>query len=117
MTMSLSEQAKSRVLKVNRRATVRYRCAPATPGKIIRTDDHELQRAWVLDVSSNGVGLEAVRPVELGAFVLVQLKSETRAYQLPAHVAHCTQKQTGEWIIGCELVQRITDSELEDLLA
>src|SRR5262245_20737025 len=108
--MSLSgEVAGSRGLRANRRATVRYRCAPATQGKIARTDDQEFQRAWILDVSVNGIGLETSRQVEVGELVVVHLKSQTRSYQLAGHVAHATQRPDGTWLIGCELVVRLAE--------
>jgi hypothetical protein len=115
--MSLSgEVASSRGLRANRRATVRYRCGPATQGKIARSDDQEFQRAWILDLSVIGIGLEASRPVEPGELVVVHLKSQTRTYQLSAHVIHATEKPDGTWLIGCELANRLTEPELEDLL-
>lgn len=100
----------------NRRATVRYRCAPATTGKIAVEGDQELQRAWILDLSATGAGLEIARPIEAGAFLIIHLKGRTRDFQLPAHVAHATRQPRGEWLVGCELDQRLSDADLDELL-
>lgn len=117
MTISTSKQVESRLgAGRNRRATVRYQCAPATSGKVLVTDDQEYQRAWILDLSATGAGLEIARPLAAGAFLVIQLKGRTNTYQLPAHVAHATRQLSGEWLVGCELVNRLSDAELDDLL-
>jgi hypothetical protein len=116
VTLSLSQEKKNHTGRSNRRATVRYRCAPATPGKVYVTDDQEFQRAWVLDLSATGVGLETVRQLEAGAFLIINLKGRTKEYQLPAHVVHATRQPRGEWLVGCELINPIANEDLDDLL-
>ena len=49
----------------NRRATVRYRCAPATVGKVFSANDHEFQRAWIQDLSLTGLGMDSLMGLEL----------------------------------------------------
>ena len=102
----------------NRRATVRYLCAPATPGRIVLVEKQEMQRAWVLDLSANGVGILLSRPLEVGLFVLIRLKSTAgdRTFELPAHVAHSTKQHGGDWVTGCELVERLSADDLDALL-
>ena len=103
---------------INQRATVRYQCAPATAGRVAGADDREFQRAWVLDLSSKGIGLELARALPIGTLVIVQLKGpdSAKTYELPAHVIHSTPKPTGDFVIGCELVSRLSNEDLEALL-
>jgi hypothetical protein len=102
----------------NRRATVRYHCAPATPGRIELPPRQEMQRGWVLDVSLGGVGVLLGRPLEPGQPVVLCLSGQARgqAYELPARVAHATREPGGEWVIGCHLDRELTRDELDDLL-
>jgi hypothetical protein len=103
---------------INQRATIRYQCAPATAGRVAVAEDREFQRAWVLDLSSKGIGLELTRTLPIGTLVIVQLKGahNGKIYEFPAHVIHATPTPTGDYIIGCELVTRLSDEDLEALL-
>jgi hypothetical protein len=100
------------------RATVRYRCAPATIGKVFINDDHEYQPAWVSNLSLGGVGLQIQRPVDLGTMILVQIRSPltNQMHKLPAQVAHCFQVPQGEWYLGCEFIAAISHELLDELL-
>ena len=102
----------------NHRATVRYRCAPATGGRIHASDDQEFQRAWFLDVSLTGFGLLLTQPVPVGIPVAIYLRGhETLAmYEFDARVVHCTAQHPAEWVVGCELAHPLTPEILEDLL-
>jgi hypothetical protein len=102
----------------NRRATVRYQCAPATSGSLFVIDKHELQRAWVLNLSVGGVGLMVSRALEPGLFVVIRIKAPTdgRLHELPARVVHSTKNPSGDWIVGCQFFQDLTLDELDSLL-
>ncbi len=102
----------------NKRATVRYRCAPATIGKLYVSDDQEYQHAWVLNLSTQGIGLILPRPVPVGTFVVIHIKSTdaNRTYELAGNVMHCTSLPHGEWNVGCELVQALSSEDLDLLL-
>jgi hypothetical protein len=102
----------------NRRATVRYLCAPATSGRLVVVEKQEMQRAWVLDLSLGGVGLLLSRPLEAGLLVVIRLKSSEggKVFELPAHVARSTKQSSGDWTVGCEFVTRLTPDEMETLL-
>ena len=102
----------------NRRATIRYRCAPATVGKVYSTEDQEFQRAWIIDLSLKGLGMQLVRPIEQGRLIIVSLKSMdgARTFELPARVMYCNPVPHNEWYIGCELTTPITSDDLDQLL-
>ena len=102
----------------NRRVTVRYRCAPATVGKVFAVDDHEFQRAWILDLSIKGLGMELCRPIEPGHLVLIAVRSNDgkKMHELSARVMNCDPAAKGIWHVGCELLIPLSLDELDQLL-
>ncbi len=102
----------------NQRATVRYRCPPATPGRVYAAEDLEYQRGWLQDLSATGIGLLMCKPLHNDLFVTIQLKSinSKKSYNLAAHVVHATQQPSGEWIVGCHFVDELSLEDLDDLL-
>ncbi|MCI0462436.1 MAG: PilZ domain-containing protein [Gemmataceae bacterium] len=114
----LGDEAAERKPQINRRATVRYHCAPATSGAVLLVDRQEMQRAWVLDLSEGGAGLLLGRPLAIGQLVVIRIKcpSSERIYELPGRVAHATREPGGDWVVGCQLLSRLTRDELDSLL-
>jgi hypothetical protein len=112
-----SDALASRGLPTNRRASVRYQCGPATPGRVL-VDGHEWQRAWVIDLSLGGVGLLLSRPLELHSELVVVLKSEVlkKVFELTARVCHAVRQVDGDWIVGCEFADKLTEDQLDALL-
>jgi hypothetical protein len=102
----------------NQRATVRYRCPPATPGRVYAAEDLQYQRGWMQDLSVTGIGLLMTKPLERDLFVTIQLKSPSsnKSYNLPAHVVHATQQPSGDWMVGCHFICALSLEELDDLL-
>lgn len=102
----------------NRRVTVRYRCAPATAGKVFTHDDQEFQRAWVDNLSKGGVGLFLSKPIPDGGSITVHLKSAVQAevFELPGHVIHSTLREPYGWYVGIEFNAPISDEILDAIL-
>lgn len=102
----------------NRRATIRYRCAPATVGKVHPADDHEFQRAWIQDLSLKGVGMELSRPIEIGQLMLITIRAPDgkTVLELSARVVHCEPVPHSGWHVGGELTAPLTPEQLEQLL-
>jgi PilZ domain len=101
----------------NCRATIRYRCAPATVGKVVANADREFQRVWILNLSLRGVGMQLTRPLEAGQHVDILIKSNDglKLFEMPAQVMHCKPAH-GDWQVGCELTIPLTADELDQLL-
>ena len=106
------------VALANRRATVRYRCAPATTGKVYSADDHEFVRAWIIDLSLKGIGMQLARPLELGRHIVVVMRTNdnTRSLEYSARVVRCHPVPHDEWHIGGEFTIPLTPEELEQFL-
>ena len=112
----LSTDVVRRLARGNHRATVRYRCAPATAGKLYFAQDQEQQRAWIMNLSKTGVGLLLPRPLAAGIYLVIRMRGPHGAVELPAHVVHSTLQTQSEWLIGCELIQPLHDEDLDTLL-
>jgi hypothetical protein len=102
----------------NRRAIIRYRCAPATVGKVFSSEDQEFQRVWILDLSLKGIGMEMCRPLEVGNLVIISIRSNDRSktLELSARVVRCNALPMGTWLVGCELSNEFSPEEMEQLL-
>lgn len=118
MTQSIPKEAVAKSLAQNRRASIRYRCAPATVGKVISTQDQEFQRAWIIDLSRTGLGMQLTRPLEKGHLIIVMLKDNTgsKTFELAAHVAYCAPLPHGDYHVGCEFKTQLTLEELDQIL-
>jgi c-di-GMP-binding flagellar brake protein YcgR len=104
------------------RATIRYRCAPATYGRVFlneEEEDHEYQRAWLADLSLSGVGLVMVRSIPVGhsIYILIRTPTTQQLLLLQGRVVHATQQVSGEWLIGCQFDRPLTREELDELLS
>lgn len=102
----------------NRRATIRYRCAPATVGKVLSSEDQEMQLAWIIDLSLKGIGMQLVRPILSGRLIVVSLKTTdgSTSFDLSARVMYCNPIPHDEWSVGCELTAPLTPEQLDQLL-
>jgi hypothetical protein len=107
-----------RLEMANYRATIRYHCAPATPGQVHIVDDHEYQRGWVQNLSLGGIGLLLSRAIAPGTSLEITLKSadQVRTFNLQARVVHSTVQPSGDWLIGCQFNERLTEDDLDCLL-
>ncbi|HZZ78499.1 MAG TPA: PilZ domain-containing protein [Gemmataceae bacterium] len=99
----------------NRRATVRYRCAPATTGKVYAGVDHEFLRAWIVDLSQRGIGMQLTKPIDLGRHVVIVMRSSdnSKSMEMSARVVRHHELPHNEWHIGCEFTIPLTPEELE----
>jgi hypothetical protein len=114
----ISSQQKAQPFRQNQRATVRYRCPPASAGRVYVAEDLEFQRAWLHNLSATGIGLLLGKPLDYGLFVTVVLTGvhSNKKYTLAAHAVHSTHQPTGEWLVGCQFVDPLSDEDLDDLL-
>ena len=102
----------------NRRAFVRYQCGLATPGRL-QLQSEEWIRAWVLDMCVSGAGLLLNRQLESGLQVILHMvnTAQKKVHEITAIVRHATLQSDGDWLIGCEFASKLSDDDLEALLA
>jgi hypothetical protein len=101
-----------------RRATVRYRCPPATLGRLFIANSYQSLSAWVLNLSVNGAGLLLGDPLESGTWLLLELESLARdlTLEISARIVHATRQADGNWLLGCAFANRLSDDELDAVL-
>jgi hypothetical protein len=102
----------------DRRASVRYLCAPATPGRVYLGEDVEFQRAWVQNLSLQGVGLLLTKPLNSDQPATIQLRSlhSEKNYCLAARAVHSTMDSGGGWIVGFQFLEPLSIADLDELL-
>jgi hypothetical protein len=103
---------------IKRRAEARYHCGPATAGRLVMQGESAARRTWILNLSTTGVGLLLDEPLEADTLLVIHLKSATTGatFQLPARVVHATVQPSGDWLVGCELAEKLSQDDLEVLL-
>jgi hypothetical protein len=101
----------------NRRVAVRYRCAPATIGKVLSANQ-ELQIACIVDLSVTGIGMQVPQPIAAGGLVMISIKSTDgkKTFDLSASVVHCSSVPHNEWYLGCRLNATLSLEDLDSLL-
>jgi PilZ domain len=102
----------------NRRITIRYRCAPATVGKVIATEDQEFQHAWIDNLSRGGAGIFLTKPIAEGSVIVIQLKAPVgdNLYELNGQVMHAVLREPYGWYLGIEFLETLSDDALDALL-
>ena len=102
----------------NRRAFERCASTRPFPRRIYNVEDYAPLDAWILDVSCAGLALLVPKPLPLGSILFVELETvpEAAPVKVWATVVRCQPNETGEWLMGCELVNPLSKARLEDLL-
>ncbi|HXG10762.1 MAG TPA: PilZ domain-containing protein [Gemmataceae bacterium] len=115
-TIPLSHLKKSLVTE-ERRARVRYPVDLDTSFRSLGQSKDEGSMARVWDISTLGISLLLDRRIEPGTTLVVELtKRPAISRVLLSRVKHATEHQNGSWVIGCEFIGALTDSELQALL-
>ena len=96
------------------------RCGSARPipRRIYRVEDLKPLDAWVLDLSRGGLALLVPNSLLEGTVLFVELESlpEAPPVRVWANVVRCEPDEGGEWRVGCELVNPLSEKQLESLL-
>ena len=101
----------------NRRATVRYRCTPPSPGRAFLANSSKSATAVVVDLSLGGIGLVVDCDLEPGTLVRIEMgnKGKETLIDLVAYVANATRLENGKWRYGCEWARPLAPEELQAL--
>lgn len=103
----------------NRRVTIRYRCAPATAGRVCLAEDQEFQRAWVENLSRGGAGLYLSKPLSDGIALVLQMRQGSAGpiSEITGRVIYSTLKEPYGWYLGIAFESQLPEELLDDLLA
>jgi hypothetical protein len=87
---------------VQRRATVRYRCPPATLARLFIANSFASLTAWVQNLSQDGAGLLVGCPLEPETILTIELESpgQDLSLELQGRVVHATAQPDGNWAVG-----------------
>lgn len=72
--------------------------------------------ATVQDISQSGLGLLICYPFKAGTYLAVDVCGPNEPRTLLSRVVHVADQSDGTWSIGCELVHRLSEAELEALV-
>jgi hypothetical protein len=102
----------------DRRTWERWGSARPIPRRIHRVDNLQPLEAWILDLSCGGLALLVPSPLPTDTLLFVELESlpEASPVKVWANVVRCEPDPGGEWVVGCELVNPLSEKQLESLL-
>ncbi len=101
-----------------RRRAERAASVRPLPRRIYRVDDFRPLDAWIVDVSRCGLALLLPEPQAKGTDLFIELESlpEAPPVRVWASVIRCVPGDNGDWLVGCELLNGLSDQELQALL-
>jgi hypothetical protein len=102
----------------DRRGAQRCMSARPIPRRIYRVEDFQPLDAWIVDVSCGGVALLLSEPLESGVTLFIELESlpEAPPVKVWASVVRSVPADSGDWLVGCELVNCLSERALGTLL-
>jgi PilZ domain len=105
-------------LRLDRRAVGRYPCRRSPFVRVLARPSFQMHRAFLQDVSPQGLGLILDRSFDIGTLLAIQLRTVHAGVSgiLTARVIHVTAQPDGSWLLGCSLNRRLTDEEIFHLL-
>lgn len=104
--------------KIDRRAEVRHPCPVRASCRPVRDEEPAAWSVTALDLSPAGVGLLVEHAVEPGEVLSIHLQPAAGAAGITmlATIVRVTARQGGNWVLGCQFIRRLDDSEMRTLL-
>jgi hypothetical protein len=99
-----------------RRSSPRFTFPETTIGRIFIPDSQISQAAWVRDISAGGVALLLGRSLGSHNLLFVEIKRADQSRELPARLVHSAEQTDGTWLVGCEFVFHLENSDLRTIL-
>ncbi len=108
---------KSQFAGIRKRDATRYKCNLATLGHLTLGDGSPRKTVWAANLSETGIGFFVDQPLEPGTTVVISLARRGQCMlTLKTKVIHTTEREMGEWLVGCEFLERLDPETLDDLL-
>ncbi len=101
-----------------RRRAPRRPCSFRAAVRLISLTTSTLMCARARDVSANGIALVCAIPLPLDRFIVIAPhdRPETFLLTLRARVVRCESVEDGRWLLGCALLQGLSDEQLRWLV-
>ncbi len=102
----------------DRRLQARFAYQGPISYQVLDKHDPESHSAEVTDISATGVGLVVTHPVNIGALLSLELRGggEPELLTILACVVRVSAHEPGCWMLGCNFIRELNDSELQTLL-
>jgi c-di-GMP-binding flagellar brake protein YcgR len=102
----------------DRRAHVRYSTRIDASCCAAESDQADVWQASVREISAGGIRLLLGKQVEQNGLLSIQLLSgcERPLRLLQARVRHAKRVLGGQWMVGCEFVNKLSEQELRALV-
>ncbi|MGF1579084.1 MAG: PilZ domain-containing protein [Gemmataceae bacterium] len=109
----------NRFIRAKRRTEPRFDCPPNTVVSITDRNTDEQSLAFAHNLSLGGIGLVTKTSLSRGTQLIVKFPCQPKdtVYELKARVVHATERPDGNWLVGCVLLFRLTEEDVEALLA
>lgn len=109
---------RARTEPLDQRAWERFPCRVEASFTLLRAPEAGSREATVVNISANGVGLLVNAQVEVGAVLTLRLHrtGERSDLEILACVVRVTAPDEGQWLLGCNFISELTDTQMEALL-
>jgi PilZ domain len=100
------------------RRWVRFPCNFDIRYRVIEGVEGVARNAAVLDISASGIGLATPQPVPGGTLLSLELSvAQGRSpFRILACVVRTGHQQDGRWMLGCNFIRQLQESELQQIL-
>jgi hypothetical protein len=104
------------VTDTEKRASVRHFCSLEAMSHPLDAADGMSWGAIVRDISTGGISLSLCFPFRPGTHLAIDLQSDRGLVRsLLTRVLHVHDQNDGTWLLGCEFIKQLSDSEFENL--
>jgi hypothetical protein len=101
--------------EAERRGPTRHPVNASAVLNLIAISHRATRSVRIQDISTNGVGLTATAPVDLGAFFVLEI-GRSPVVRLKGRVVRLMQIGKGRWVVGGVFLTELTEAELSVLL-
>jgi hypothetical protein len=107
-----------KTIAIERRRAIRLSCLREISCHAVMAGKYENAPALMQDLSAGGLRLEMRRCYEPGQVLAVSCRhpSDGSDLTLLAHVVYARDEGSGNWAVGCALINPLTEEELASLL-
>lgn len=99
--------------QMERRRALRHMCKLEAVSRPTEDQDGICWGATVRDISTTGVGLNLCYPFRPGTYLAIDIHAPEENRTFLGKVVHVRDQSDGTWLIGCEFVRPIDESDLD----
>ncbi len=102
--------------ETDQRVSVRHLCSLEAMSQPLDAGDSMCWGAIVRDISTGGLSLSLCFPFKPGTHLAIELQGARGVNRsLLTRVLHVHDQADGTWLLGCEFIKPLSDSEFESL--